>query len=327
MICKDTVFPLILQRINGFLFKGKNVKMMIKRNEELLRKYEMYIRLEKSLANNTREAYGRDVRKLLSYLADEQIDPLLATLDDLHRFAWALHEVGIRSTSLARILSGVRSFYNFLLLDGYIEKDPTELLESPKTGKHLPEVLTVEEIDRIESVIDLSQHWGQRDKACVELLYSCGLRVSELCDLKMSDLFIEDGFLRVSQGKGNKQRLVPISPRAVHELQLWFLHRNLITPKPGEEDYVFISAHMKRHLTRVLVFTHIKKYAKMAGIEKTISPHSFRHSFATHLLEGGANLRAIQQMLGHETIKTTEIYTHINRHFLHHQIEEFFPRK
>jgi len=300
---------------------------MNQNNQLLLHKYDTYIRLEKSLSENTREAYLRDVQKLLSYLDDEKTDPLKATLEDLHRFAWTLHELGIRATSLARILSGVRSFYNFLLLDGFIEKDPTELLESPKIGKHLPQVLTVEEIDRIEDVIDLSQPWGQRDRACVELLYSCGLRVSELCDLRMSDLFMDEGFLRVSQGKGNKQRLVPISPRAVHELQRWFLHRHLITPKPGEEDYVFISAHLKRHLTRVLVFTHIKKYAQMAGIEKTISPHTFRHSFATHLLEGGANLRAIQQMLGHETIKTTEIYTHIDRHFLHTQIEEFFPRK
>lgn len=299
---------------------------MTDESRHILRLYSDYILLEKSLSPNTLDAYLRDVGKLLSFLSDEQVPPLRATLDDLHRFAWALHELGIAASSLARILSGVRSFYRFLLLEDYIEADPTELLESPKLGRHLPEVLSVDEIDAIEDAIDLSRPWGRRDRACIELLYSCGLRVSELCDLRMSDLFLDEEFLRVRHGKGAKERLVPISPRAIRELRLWFLDRNLITPKPGEEDYVFISAHLRRHLTRVMVFKRLKQFAALAGITKDISPHTLRHSFATHLLEGGANLRAIQQMLGHESIRTTEIYTHIDRTFLHEQIEKYFPR-
>ena len=291
----------------------------------ILKKYKSYITLEQGLSNNTREAYLHDVEKLFTYFEDEKIDFLKVELEYFHSFAAALMDVGIGERSIARILSGVRSFYKFLVLDGYLEQDPTELLESPKIGKHLPEVLSVEEIDAIEGVIDVSTPEGQRDRAAIEMLYSCGLRVSELCNLLLSDLFLDEGFLRVT-GKGNKQRLVPISERAIRELKSWFAFRNSINIKPGEEDYVFISAARKKHLSRITVFHNIKVYAEQAGIQKTISPHTFRHSFATHLLEGGANLRAIQTMLGHESISTTEIYTHIDRRFLRDQILQHFPR-
>lgn len=291
----------------------------------ILKKYKSYITLEQGLSNNTREAYLHDVEKLLTYFEDEKIDFLKVELDHFHSFAAALMDVGIGERSIARILSGVRSFYKFLVLDGYLEQDPTELLESPKIGKHLPEVLSVEEIDAIEGIIDVSTPEGQRDRAAIEMLYSCGLRVSELCNLLLSDLYLDEGFLRVT-GKGNKQRLVPISERAIRELKSWFAFRNSINIKPGEEDYVFISAARKKHLSRITVFHNIKVYAEQAGIQKTISPHTFRHSFATHLLEGGANLRTIQTMLGHESISTTEIYTHIDRRFLRDQILQHFPR-
>ena len=291
----------------------------------ILKKYKSYITLEQGLSNNTREAYLHDVEKLFTYFEDEKIDFLKVELEHFHSFAAALMDVGIGERSIARILSGIRSFYKFLVLDGYLEQDPTELLESPKIGKHLPEVLSVEEIDAIEGIIDVSTPEGQRDRAAIEMLYSCGLRVSELCNLLLSDLFLDEGFLRVT-GKGNKQRLVPISERAIRELKSWFVFRNSINIKPGEEDYVFISAARKKHLSRITVFHNIKVYAEQAGIQKTISPHTFRHSFATHLLEGGANLRAIQTMLGHESISTTEIYTHIDRRFLRDQILQHFPR-
>ena len=291
----------------------------------ILKKYKSYITLEQGLSNNTREAYLHDVEKLFAYFEDEKIDFLKVELEHFHSFAAALMDVGIGERSIARILSGVRSFYKFLVLDGYLEQDPTELLEAPKIGKHLPEVLSVEEIDAIEGVIDVSTPEGQRDRAAIEVLYSCGLRVSELCNLLLSDLYLDEGFLRVT-GKGNKQRLVPISERAIRELKSWFAFRNSINIKPGEEDYVFISAARKKHLSRITVFHNIKVYAEQAGIQKTISPHTFRHSFATHLLEGGANLRAIQTMLGHESISTTEIYTHIDRRFLRDQILQHFPR-
>ena len=291
----------------------------------ILKKYKSYITLEQGLSNNTREAYLHDVEKLFVYFEDEKIDLLKVELEHFHSFAAALMDVGIGERSIARILSGIRSFYKFLVLDGYLEQDPTELLESPKIGKHLPEVLSVEEIDAIEGVIDVSTPEGQRDRAAIEMLYSCGLRVSELCNLLLSDLYLDEGFLRVT-GKGNKQRLVPISERAIRELKAWFAFRDSINIKPGEEDYVFISAARKKHLSRITVFHNIKVYAEQADIQKIISPHTFRHSFATHLLEGGANLRAIQTMLGHESISTTEIYTHIDRRFLRDQILQHFPR-
>ena len=295
------------------------------RRSEILEKYHNYLLLERGLSSNTREAYLRDVGKFVDYLAEEGLEKEKVTLEELHRFVWLLHDMGICARSVARIISGVRSFYRFLLLDGYIENDPTELLESPKIGKHLPEVLSIEEIDKLLSVIDLSQLTGQRDRTVIEMLYSCGLRVSELCSLTLSDLYLDEGFLRVT-GKGSKQRLVPISPRAIHELKLWFIDRNNIEPRAGEEDFVFLSQKRRQRLSRITVFHFIKVHAEAAGIVKTISPHTFRHSFATHLLEGGANLRAIQAMLGHESIATTEIYTHIDRRFLHEQVLNHFPR-
>lgn len=288
-------------------------------------KYSDWLLLERGLAENTRLAYVHDVEKFLSYLSDEGLDVLAVKLDDLHRFAASLLDVGIAITSIARILSGVRSFYRFLLEDGYIDQDPTELLESPKRPGRLPSVLTVEEVDALEAAPDLSLPEGQRDRAIIEVLYSCGLRVSELCGLKLSDLFLEDGFIRVL-GKGAKQRLVPISPRAVHELELWFIDRRQIDVKPGEEDYVFVSRSRGKHLSRITVFHNLKVYAGRAGITKPLSPHTLRHTFATHLLEGGANLRAIQSMLGHESIGTTQLYTHIDRSFLRQQVLEHLPR-
>ncbi len=291
----------------------------------MLKKYTTYLTLEQGLSANTREAYHHDVEKMLSFFHDEGIDYLHATLDDFHRFALALYELGIAQTSIGRILSGVRSFYRFLLIEGYIEDDPTELLESPKHPRRLPTVLTLDEVDRIEDAIDLSLPQGQRDRTIIEMLYSCGLRVSELCALLLSDLFLDEGFIRVT-GKGSKQRLVPISPRAIKELDLWFASRCHINIRKGEEDYVFVSEQRGKHLSRITVFHNLRVYAELAGINKTISPHTLRHTFATHLLEGGANLRAIQAMLGHESISTTQVYTNIDRSFLRSQVLECFPR-
>ncbi len=292
---------------------------------DIVNKYCAYLMLERGVSANTKMAYERDVQKFLAFLADEGTDFLQVTLDDLHRFAASLYDVGISPVSISRILSGVRSFYGFLLVDGYVENDPTELLEMPKRPEKLPTVLSVEEVDALEAAIDLSQEEGQRDRAAIELLYSCGLRVSELCGLLMSDLFLEEGFIRVT-GKGNKQRLVPISPKAVHELKLWFADRCHIDIKPGEEDYVFVSHRRRQHLSRITVFHNLQVYVQAAGITKSISPHTLRHTFATHLLEGGANLRAIQEMLGHESIGTTQLYTHVDRSFLREQVLTCLPR-
>ena len=292
---------------------------------DLLLGFKRYILLERGFSVNTRDAYLRDVNHFYNFLESEKLHVRDVKLNDLHRFTWQLHEVGISARSIARIHSGLRSFYGYLILEGIIETNPTALLESPKKGLHLPEVLSTAEIDSILAVIDLSNSEGQRDKAIIELLYSCGLRVSELCNLKMHDLFLEEGFLKVV-GKGNKERLVPISNQAIKELDLWFLTRNTIPPKAGEEDYVFISVCRKQHLSRITVFHNLRLYAERAGITKKISPHTLRHSFATHLLEGGANLRVIQAMLGHEQISTTEIYTHIDRSMLRQQVLTYFPR-
>lgn len=293
--------------------------------ENLLEKYRNYIYFERSLSDNTLDAYTRDVSRFLEWLSDEGISPQDVVLDDLHRFASTLYDISISPRSIARILSGVRSLYYFLLVEGYIEQDPTELLESPKVGAHLPEVLTAEEIEAIESTIDQSLPEERRDYTIIELLYSCGLRVSELCELCISDLSLKDGYMRV-RGKGSKQRLVPMSERMVELLEIWLQERSEMDIKPGEEDYVFLSHRRKKHLSRITVFHNIKMYVERAGITKNISPHTFRHTFATHMLEGGANLRAIQAMLGHESIGTTEIYTHIDRAYLKEQVLTYFPR-
>ena len=290
----------------------------------IIRKYQQYLKLEKALSANTLDAYLTDLNKLLCFLKTENIDMLAVTLDDLQRFAAGLHDIGIHPRSQARILSGIKSFFHFLVMADYREDDPSELLEGPKIGFKLPEVLTVEEIDTIISTVDMSKKEGQRNRAILETLYSCGLRVSELCNLKLSELYFDEGFIKV-EGKGSKQRLVPISPRAIKEIKYWLLDRNLGKIKKGFEDYVFL-ARWGNSISRIMVFHLIKELAEKAGITKNISPHTFRHSFATHLLEGGANLRAIQCMLGHESIATTEIYTHIDRNMFRSEIIEHHPR-
>ena len=292
---------------------------------QILRRYMQYLRLERSYTGNTLDAYVRDLQKLLNYYADLGIDFRRVTLEQLDQFSGTLQELGVQPRSVARILSGVRSFYRFLVLEKEIETDPTELLENPQIGKHLPEVLSIQEIDDIEHVIDKSKTQGVRDVAIIEMLYSCGLRISELCNLKMSELFLEEGYIRV-HGKGRKERLVPIGEQAIEKLRQWFVIRTGVKAKPGHEDYVFISTKRGTKLSRITLFVYIKDYAQRAGIQKNISPHTFRHSFATHLLEGGANLRAIQAMLGHEDISTTEIYMHIDRSHLREEILEHHPR-
>lgn len=281
--------------------------------------------LEKSLSANTLAAYVHDVEKLFGYLNTVEIDPCDVKLEDLETFLASLHDEEIGSRSQARVLSGIRSFYQFLVLDGYITADPTLLLESPKIGMKLPEVLSIEEIDMLINAIDLSKREGQRNRAIIETLYSCGLRVSEACNLKISDLYFSEGFIKV-EGKGSKQRLVPISERAIAEIVDYMTDRAEIDIKPGHEDYLFVSAHLKKRMSRITMFHIIKELAEQTGLKKTISPHTFRHSFATHLLEGGANLRVIQSMLGHEDIGTTEIYTHIDAHRLRSEIIEHHPR-
>lgn len=282
------------------------------------------MKLQRNFSANTLAAYANDIGKLLAFLEAEDKDPVTAQLSDLQAFAASLHDIGICPRSQCRILSGVRTFYHYLLVDGYVDNDPTELLESPRIGEHLPEVLTLEEVDRLQQAIDLSKWEGQRNKAIIEVLYSCGLRVSELVTLKLSDLYLDEQFLRVT-GKGQKTRLVPISPVAIKQLQLWFFDRNAMSIKPGEEDYVFLNRR-GAHLTRTMILIMIKRLGQEAGIAKTISPHTLRHSFATSLLEGGADLRSIQAMLGHESIGTTEIYTHISTTTLREEILNHHPR-
>ena len=290
----------------------------------IVKAYVRYLKLQRNMSGNTLDAYQRDLRKLLDYLEREQKDIRDVTLHDLEHFSAGLHDIGIHPRSQCRILSGIRSFFRFVQLDGYRDDDPTELLESPQIGDHLPEVLTTEEVDRLEACIDLSKWEGHRNRAIIEVLFSCGLRVSELVNLKLSDLYIDEEYVRV-MGKGSKERLVPISRKAIDELKNWFYDRNLMKIKPGEEDFVFLNRR-GAHLTRTMILIMIKSQAKDAGIQKTISPHTLRHSFATALLEGGADLRFIQALLGHEDIGTTEIYTHIDTSTLRQEILEHHPR-
>lgn len=290
----------------------------------IVKAYVRYLKLQRNMSGNTLDAYQRDLRKLLDYLEREKKDIRDVTLHDLEHFSAGLHDIGIHPRSQCRILSGIRSFFRFVQLDGYRDDDPTELLESPQIGDHLPEVLTTEEVDRLEASIDLSKWEGHRNRAIIEVLFSCGLRVSELVNLKLSDLYIDEEYVRV-MGKGSKERLVPISRKAIDELKNWFYDRNLMKIKPGEEDFVFLNRR-GAHLTRTMILIMIKSQAKDAGIQKTISPHTLRHSFATALLEGGADLRFIQALLGHEDIGTTEIYTHIDTSTLRQEILEHHPR-
>ncbi len=287
-------------------------------------RYRRYLKLEKGFSPNTIDAYMRDLDKLRCYIAQDNIDVLDVRLEHLDHFAASIADLGIGARSLARILSGVRQFYRWLVLDGYLQDDPTELLDSPKIPNHLPEVLSTAEVDMLEAAIDLQKWEGQRNKAIIEVLFSCGLRVSELTNLKFQDLFLDEQYIRI-MGKGSKERLVPISPRAIDELRSWFADREAMTIKPGEQDYVFLNRR-GHHLTRTMVLIMVKQYALRAGIKKTISPHTLRHSFATALLEGGADLRAIQAMLGHEKITTTEIYTHIDTTTIRQEILLHHPR-
>lgn len=297
---------------------GKNSQVNVVRN------YQRYLKLQRGFSPHTLEAYQRDLQKLLTYLEKEGKDIYGIELADLQHFAATLHDIGIHPRSQCRILSGVRSFFRFMQTDGYRDDDPSELLENPVLGDHLPEVLSSVEVDMLEDSIDLSKWEGQRNRAIIEVLFSCGLRVSELVNLKLSNIYKEEQYVRI-MGKGAKERLVPISPKALKELENWFYDRNLMKVKSGEEDYVFLNRR-GAHLTRTMILIMIKQQAALAGIRKTISPHTLRHSFATALLEGGADLRAIQAMLGHESIGTTEIYTHIDMSTLRQEILEHHPR-
>ncbi|MCQ2058253.1 MAG: site-specific tyrosine recombinase XerD [Bacteroidaceae bacterium] len=294
-------------------------------NNNPVERFQQYLLLEKSLSANTVEAYLDDIGKLEQYLHDEQIALDKVTIDVLHNFVAALNDLDICPRSVARIVSGIKQFFSFLFIDGYIDNNPSELLVAPKIGTRLPNVLTVAQIDMMENVIDMSTAYGHRDKAIIEILYSCGLRVSELCGMKLSDIYAQEGFVRV-EGKGSKQRLVPISGKALDLISLYMVQRNSYPIAPAYMDVLFLSSRQGRPLSRISVFNLIKKLAADAGITKTISPHTLRHSFATHLLEGGANLRAIQAMLGHEKITTTEIYTHIDRSMLRQEILQHHPR-
>jgi len=293
-------------------------------SNDRIKRFDTYLRLERALSRNTVEAYRDDVDKLTDFLQAVGKKYEDVTYNDLEQFVATLKDVGIQPRSQARIICGIRSFFRFLLLDGFIQKDPTELLESPKIGEHLPEVLTLKEIDEIINSVDVSQPFGQRNRAIMEVLYSCGLRVSELVNLRFQDLFLDEEYIKV-EGKGSKQRLVPISRKAIREIRNYLPDRDKIKVKKGFEDCVFLSKR-GTSLSRIMIFHFIKEQAELCGIRKNISPHTFRHSFATHLLAGGANLLAIQQMLGHEQITTTEIYTHIDRTMLKKEILEHHPR-
>jgi integrase/recombinase XerD len=294
-------------------------------SERYIKQFVAYLKIEKGLAENSIFAYQRDVQKLLSFCDDEKKDVLDIKYVDLNLFVGMLYDLGLSPRSQARIISGIKQFYGYLLLDNILKTDPSESLEMPKLGRKLPEVLSIEEIDKLISAIDMSKAEGHRNKAILETLYSCGLRVSELVNLKFSDLFFEEGFIRVI-GKGNKQRLVPSSPSVEKEINFYKTStRNHLNVAKGSENIVFLNRRGAQ-LTREMIFTIIKNLSKEIGLTKNVSPHTFRHSFATHLLEGGANLRAIQEMLGHESITTTEIYTHLDQSFLKEAILSFHPR-
>ncbi len=293
-------------------------------SEKLSKNYKRYLKLERNYSPHTIKAYEHDLDYLYNFCIDEKKSPTDLTLSDLQLFSQSVARTGVEAVTQARIIAGVKAFYRYLVLDGYIDQDPSELLESPQKGQHLPEVLTTAEVDRLEASIDLTKPEGHRNRAIIEVLFSCGLRVSELVNLKLSDVFVAERFVRIL-GKGNKERLVPISTRALHELELWYDDRRQLNIKPGEEDYIFLNRR-GAHLTRTMILIMIKRQAAEAGITKTISPHTLRHSFATELLRGGADLRFIQALLGHEDIGTTEIYTHIDNRMLTEEILLHHPR-
>ncbi|NOU19662.1 MAG: site-specific tyrosine recombinase XerD [Bacteroidales bacterium] len=288
--------------------------------------YINFIRVEKSLSGNSVSAYTHDVEMLMEFGDSIGIEPENITMHHIQEFLNHVDEIGLNKRTQARILSGIRGFYKYMMIEEVIDQDPTELIEGPKIGRKLPEVLSISEIDAIEASFDLSKPEGQRNKSMVETLYSCGLRVSELINIKLTDLFFDQGFIRVI-GKGNKERLVPIGDKAIKEINFYLSQRNSVSYKVdrASENIIFLNRRGKK-LTREMVFTIIKKHAALAGIKKSISPHTLRHSFATHLVEGGADLRAVQEMLGHESIQTTEIYTHMDKEFLRDTILRFHPR-
>jgi integrase/recombinase XerD len=294
---------------------------------KLIGSFKNYLQLEKSLSWNSIEAYLHDIHSLVNYLQQEypDADARSVKLSHLQSFLTWANKLGMSPRTQARVISGIRSFFRYLLLEEVIDHDPTSLLESPRIGMRLPQVLSVEEIDQLLAAIDLSRPEGQRNKAMLETLYSCGLRVSELVNLKISNLHFPQGFIKV-EGKGDKERLVPISPKAMREIELYFEDRkHWPAIERTHENYVFLNRRGSR-ISRVTVFTIIKELAKAIGLKKKISPHTFRHSFATHLIDGGADLRAVQEMLGHESIITTEIYTHLDREYLRDTILHYHPR-
>lgn len=292
--------------------------------DNLVKQFGRYLKLERGLSSNTIEAYLSDVEKLVGFIQAEDLDWRAVTGEDLLRFVCTLQDLGIGARSQARIISGIKSFFNFLRLEKWIEQDPSELIETPKLGMKLPDVLTVEEVDAMVDSIDLKVPEGQRNRAIIETLYGCGLRVSELVGLRISDLYFPDGYIMV-EGKGGKQRLVPISESAIKAIRSYMEDRASIAVKRGNENILFLNRRGSQ-LSRVMVFYIVKQACEQCGIKKKVSPHTLRHTFATHLLEGGANLRAIQQMLGHESITTTEIYTHLDRQFLRQEILQHHPR-
>jgi len=293
---------------------------------QTIKEFEGFLKLEKGLSLNSVEAYLADMEKLTGFLELEEIElgPGQLEQEHLKRFLIWINEQKLSARSQARILSGVKAFYRFLIMDDQIDSDPTALLETPKLGRKLPEVLAKEEIDSILDCIDLSTPEGRRNKAMLEVLYSCGLRVSELVDMKLSSLHRTEGFIRVI-GKGDKERFVPISNRALKEIDLYLPDRNSLSIQAGQEDFLFLNRRGHK-LSREMLFMVLRDLAKAAGIQKKVSPHTFRHSFATHLVEGGADLRAVQEMLGHESITTTEIYTHLDREYLRSEIISHHPR-
>ncbi|MFM7758204.1 MAG: site-specific tyrosine recombinase XerD [Crocinitomicaceae bacterium] len=293
--------------------------------ERYIKDFVSYLKIEKGLSENSILAYSNDVEKLKEYCNGISRVPETVNYNDLKLFIGELYDLGLSARSQARIISGIKQFFAYLVLENYISSDPSELLEQPKIGRKLPEVLTIEEIDTLIAAIDLSKDEGHRNRAILETLYSCGLRVSELVNLRFSDLYFDEGFIRVI-GKGNKERLVPVSPQVEKEINLYTENiRKHLDIKKGNEQVVFLNRRGSM-LTRVMIFTIIKQLAEHIGLKKNISPHTFRHSFATHLIEGGANLRAIQEMLGHESITTTEIYTHLDQRYLRDAILSFHPR-
>lgn len=291
----------------------------------IIRNYHSFLILEKALSDNTVEAYMGDMEKLVAYAARADFAVERASYGDLQGFLQHLNESGAGDATVVRVVSSVKSFYRYLVFEGVIKEDPSLLLESPKLGKHLPDVLSVEEIDKIIASLDMDKAEGQRNRAILETLYGCGLRVSELISLQLTDLFKKEGIVRVV-GKGNKERLVPISKTALDEIDIYCAEgRSRLHIKPGYEDFVFLNRRGAQ-LTRVMIFTIIKTAVAVSGIAKNVSPHTFRHSFATHLLENGANLRVIQEMLGHASITTTEVYAHLNAKMLSDTVEKFHPR-